>query len=100
MVTYTRKLLEKTQGMGLSQTLRETSTAIEVGVKAAQLQRWEGACTGSVKVEGKSQGHSFGVISKESAGGTLPLPHPQHLYMETKFSEFFIYMKSQNVQSS
>lgn len=89
MVTDTGKPLEKMQGMGLSQTLRETGTAIEVGVKAAQLRRWEGACIGSVKVEGKSQGHSFGVISKESVGGTLPLPHPQHLYMETKFFESF-----------
>lgn len=35
MVTDTEKPLERMQDMGLSQTLRESSTAIEAGVKAA-----------------------------------------------------------------
>lgn len=71
-----------------------TAAAVEVG-RSRTVWTWEG----------KAEGHSFGVISKEPAGDTLPLQCPQHLHMQTlKFFErqFFIhiYRKSQNVKAS
>lgn len=68
----------------------ESCTAMEVG-----------GSMHSVKVGGKGS-RSFGVISKEPAGGTLPLQHLNICIEKLNLIQFFIhiYRKSKNVKAS